>query len=75
MKNLVNKITTAVSSIALFCIGGVFALIGFATISVLAFFAILAAGAALLASPFVAQAMAADQAEPEADIADAEVTA
>lgn len=68
MTTLLNKITQTVSSFALFCIGGVMALIGFATIMTLALFAMLAAGVALLAAPFVVRA-----AQREDDTVDAPI--
>ena len=53
MENVINKITTALSSVALFALGGLIAGLGLATIGVLAIFAFFAVGISLLAAPFV----------------------
>jgi len=53
MKNLINKITTAVSGAVLFAAALAMAGLGFAVLGTLALFAIMALGLALLAAPFV----------------------
>lgn len=70
MKTLLNKTTSFISRIALFAIGGAMALIGFATIGIIAFFALLAAFAAMLASPFISTVLKnAEEANEEASTA------
>ena len=54
MENVINKITTALSTTALFVLGGVMAGLGLAAIGVLALFAFIAMGIGLLAAPFLA---------------------
>lgn len=65
MKNLITKITTTLSNVVLFASACVMAGLGFAVVATLAFFALMAVGVALLASPFaMAQQPKADDAEP-----------
>lgn len=69
MKTLINKVTTAISGAVLFAAALAMAGLGFAMIALLAFFAFIAIGVALLAAPF------APAAEPDEAELDAEVTA
>ena len=67
MNTLFNKIASALSGVVVFFAACVMAGIGFAALGILALFALVAVGVALLAAPF------AKAEQPEAD--DAEVTA
>ena len=67
MNTLINKTTSALSSVVLFACGCVMAGLGLAVVGVLAVFAFAAIGLALLASPFVALAQA-PQSETEETI-------
>ena len=62
MNDLVNKFTSALSGIALFSIGCAMALLGFVLVGILALFAFVSVGLAILASPFVAMARAPEDA-------------
>jgi len=53
MKTLINKTASAVSTMALFAIGSVMALLGLSVVGVLAMFALFTVGLAFLAAPFV----------------------
>ena len=53
MNILINKATSAVSAVALFAIGSVMAVIGFAVVGMLALFALLTFGLAILAAPLI----------------------
>lgn len=63
MNTLITKTANAVSSVALFATTCVMAGLGFALVSTLVLFALIASGVALMASPFVAMA----QRESDAD--------
>lgn len=67
MTSLINKFSTAVSSTVLFAAAIVMAGLGFAFLGMLALFALMALGVALIAAPFVAQ--------PDDTVADAETVA
>jgi len=54
MQNLIHKVTSTLSGIALFTIGCVFAVLGFSVLGFLVLFALAATGLALLAAPLVA---------------------
>lgn len=69
MTNLITKATTALSSVVLFCLGGVVAGLGLGVIALLALFALAIAGIAFLAAPFVALA------QPRTADADAQTAA
>lgn len=69
MKTLINKAATAVSSVVLFTVGCVMVGLGFAVVGMLAMFALVAVGAALLASPFVQMAQPQDDATDQAPAA------
>lgn len=56
MKDLLNKTTSAIAGVALFCFGCMMAGIGLFVVMLLALFAMAAAGLAILATPFVAMA-------------------
>ncbi len=58
MKNLTHKLASGVSAIAFFGLAAVMAGLGFAFIGVLALFALIGLGAALLATPFIKMAPA-----------------
>lgn len=67
MTNLINNLTHAISNIVLFAAAIVMAGLGFAFMGMLAVFALVAVGVAMIASPFVAQAVPAPaKAEAEA---------
>lgn len=65
MNTLITKTANAVSSVALFATTCVMAGLGFALVSTLVLFALIASGVALMASPFVA--MAQREIDPDAD--------
>lgn len=52
MTNLINKLSTALSNIFLFAAAVVIAGLGFAVVSTLALFALLAVAVAMIAAPF-----------------------
>jgi hypothetical protein len=56
MNTLINKTASAISTLALFAIGSVMAIFGFAMVGMLALFALFTVGIALLASPFLGMA-------------------
>ena len=62
MNTMINKAASAVSGVALFAIGCVMAGMGLAVVSVLALFALVAVGLAIVAAPF-ANRIQADVAE------------
>ena len=64
MTNLINIITTAVSNTVLFTASLVMAGIGFALVGMLAVFALMAVGVAIIASPFIT-ATQPERAKPE----------
>ena len=68
MKNLINKITTAVSGVVLFAAAIAMAGLGFAVIATLALFALLAIGVALLAAPFAKTANEEDESVEDAEV-------
>lgn len=70
MTTFINKITTAISGAVLFVAAIAMAGLGFAVIAMLAFFAFLAVGIALLAAPFAKTVN-----EEEETIEDAEAVA
>ena len=67
MKSLMNKATTAISGLVMFLVACAMAGLGFALIGMLAFFAIVAVGLALVASPFVATPNDEDTAKTDAE--------
>lgn len=56
MNTLLTKAASAISGVALFCVGCLMAGLGLSVVALLALFALAAAGLALLAAPFVALA-------------------
>ncbi len=70
MTTFFNKAAASLSSVVLFCIGGLIAGIGLSVVALLAMFGLAAAGLAMLAAPFVARshpdlaAQKADAAQP-----------
>ena len=68
MKNLINKITTAVSGVVLFAAAIAMAGLGFAVIATLALFALIAIGVALLAAPFAKTANEEDESVEDAEV-------
>ena len=71
MKMLLTKIAETLSGVALFCIGGVMAGIGLATVIMLATAGFVIAGLALLAAPLTAPPMASSKQEIPTDAAPA----
>lgn len=61
MKNLTTKIVSALSGAVLLATSFVLVGLGFAAITILAFFALIAAGVAMIAAPFVALAQPAEK--------------
>lgn len=75
MNTLTNKTKSAVSTIALFAIGSVMAVLGFAVMGSLALFAVFAIGLALLAAPFVGMAQQSETVAAQTDEAPADTAA
>ena len=69
MNTIVSKFATTVSSVVLFAAACVMAGLGFATLSVLAVFALVAIGMAMLAAPIMAMAQPEMQPETQPDAA------
>lgn len=68
MTNLINKIKSTVSNIVLFTAAIAMTGLGFAFVGMMALFALVAVGMAMIAAPFVAQPEPTTPAPSEADV-------
>ncbi len=66
MNTLITKTKSAIATAALFTFGAVMAGFGLATVGVLALFALVALGLAMLAAPFLTMSQPADEDTPAA---------
>lgn len=53
MKHLMNKLTTTLAGVALFCVGSVIAGLGLSVVIILAMFALAVSGLALVSAPLI----------------------
>lgn len=68
MQNLINKTTSTVAGVVLFCVGAAMAGLGLAVVAMLAMFALAVTALALLAAPFVSMAQPATDTTVDAEV-------